>query len=161
MEWYFNSQERQKLLTIACQKREGTPFREGMSKPGIGYDCAHFVRDCYNEAGVDTSAFDTCPSIDLNAGKLSSTSLLIEWLHSIGKESLVRLDGDAEIMCGDILCIKERLSCIHLALAENTEWAWHIPFPRAVSRIPISVFRNSSMNQIECIFRLKEEAQNV
>jgi hypothetical protein len=161
MNWHFNNENRQKLIIDACNSREGTPFREGMSKNGAGYDCAHFVRDCYKEAGVDTSLFDKCPKISLNAGKLSSTSLLVEWLHSIGKDGLVRLDDDCEIMCGDIICIRERKSCIHIALAENNEWAWHVPYASVVSRIPVSIFRNDCMNQIECVFRMKEIDDNV
>jgi hypothetical protein len=157
MKWYFDSIRARKKLIAACEFREGTPFREGMSKPKAGYDCAHFVRDCFKEAGIDTSRFDACPRISLNAGRLSSTSLLIEWLHNIGLSALTRFDGDQPVMCGDILCIKERLSCIHIALAVSDEWAWHVPANGSVCRIPVSRFRMKDSNYIQSFYRLKKD----
>jgi hypothetical protein len=144
-------------LIAACRAREGTPFREGMSVPGAGYDCAHFVRDCFAASGIDTSAFDACPQIALNAGKLSSSSLLIEWLRAIGRDhfDVFLRDELPELMCGDILAIRERLSCNHLALCESADWVWHIPFPGEVSRVPVGMFR-LPREMIEMVFRLRE-----
>lgn len=153
---FFQSEERQKALIAACMAREGTPFREGLSKPGVGYDCAHFVRDCFAEAGVDTTPFDVCPRISLNAGRLSSTSILLDWVREIGRDRLALLDADAPLAAGDLLGIQERLSCNHLALAESPDWAWHVPFGGMVSRVPLSLFRNPRRNQIKAVFRLTE-----
>jgi hypothetical protein len=157
MTWYFDDPDQQAILAAACATRAGTPFREGMSSPGEGYDCAHFVRDVFRECGVDTSAFDACPQIALNAGRLSKSSLLLDWLREIGRDRLTPFAREAipPLLCGDILAIRERLSCNHLALCESAEWAWHIPFGGVVSRVPVSLFRPSGRDCIEMIFRLK------
>ena len=153
---YFQSADRAAALAAACREREGTPFREGFSKPGVGYDCGHFVRDCYRAAGVDTSDFDNCPAVSLNAGRLSRSSVLLDWVREFGRDRLAIVDSDGPIMAGDLLGIQERLSCNHLALAEGPDWVRHIPFGGVVARVPLSLFRNPRRNQVKAVFRLME-----
>ena len=131
---FFRTPERCKLLSDACLEREGTPFREGMCQKGVGYDCAHFIRDVYNACGVDTTPFDRAQKISLNYGKFHSESLLMNVVREVGADRLPIIDSDEAFMPGDILGIRIYASCNHLAIVEDDDWAWHIPFGGVVSR---------------------------
>jgi cell wall-associated NlpC family hydrolase len=147
---FFSSIERQKALVAALEAREGTPFIEGMSTPNVGYDCAHFVRDCMRESGVDVSFFDDYPQISLNYGKFHSESLLLGWLRDAVKTGrLIQLgpryeDDDIPLLCGDLIGIKQYASANHLAIVENNDWFWHVPRHSCVQKTALSSFNLKS-----------------
>lgn len=137
---YFSDPARAAALAEALQAREGTPFMEGIGKPGVGYDCAHLVRDAYAAAGVDVAPFDRYPQISLNYGRHHPQSRLLAFLLDVGKERLRRIAPDEPLMPGDLLGITEHQSANHLAIMENPEWFWHVPLGGCVSRVYLPPF---------------------
>jgi cell wall-associated NlpC family hydrolase len=139
-DYFFSDFERVEALRTALEKRRGTPFRAGMGKPGAGYDCWHLVVDVYEEAGLPVGYMRDYHTQSLNWGKFNKKSLLIDFLHDDPqcRQHLQRLEPDETIMAGDLVAIRQGLSCNHLAIAVSDRLLWHVPRGGSVSSITLA-----------------------
>lgn len=137
---YFAHPDHAAALVAACRAWEGTPFREGIAKRGVGIDCAPGLREVFREAGVDVSPVDNLPRTSLNAGRFQRDSYLLDVLRSLGPRFPL-VDEAEPFLCGDVVGVQVHLSCNHLALVEDADWAWHVPYGGVWSRVPLGALR--------------------
>jgi len=156
MTWYFDNPDAVARLQAELPRWRGTPFRWGMAVRGYGVDCWHFVAEVYRAAGVDTSSIDNHPRTgSINWGRFQRDSAILTFFHGNeqARQRLRRLEPDeTEVMPGDILAIRQGVSCNHLAIAASAKIAWHVPRGGHVGQIAVRALSEGRM--LHAIYRL-------
>jgi len=157
MKPYFDTEDKIQSLRTALKEREKTPFRIGMGEKGKGYDCFHFVIDVYQATGIDMGGMKKFEGrVALNWSKLNKRSLILDFLHEdpVARKHLHRLEPEEPILPGDLIAVRQGMSCNHLAIAEDQETAWHIPRGGRVGEIAIQELRRAKT--IHAIYRITQ-----
>lgn len=143
--YYFDSLQRQANLEAELVSWQGTPFRPGIAKPGIGVDCIRFVVAVLEGCGVPVESLRPLPDFHLREGRHREHTRIMEWLRN-SPESEAHLEHalrDDPLEPGDLIACKPfgSLGANHLAIARAPDLITHCHLQVGVSTWPVQHLR--------------------